>query len=330
MSEVLYLSEEDVKKTITIREALDAIEEGLKATARGEVVHPPKIYMNVKEKPVSFIKPMAAYVKGQYPVVKIFTFFPENPIKHNLPTSSIIITLHDPETGVPVAILAGKHITNVRTAATAAIAAKYLAKKTSKTVALIGAGPINEHVAYCLNEIFKIEEFRVVGKTKERRAEPLARKLKQKYNVETKAYSSEEIKTAISGADIVSIATTANKPLVKKEWLEPGMFIAKIGSFQELDPDIIKSADKVVVDWWEYVSTRVPEIRTLVEKGELSKEKIHAELHEVVAGLKSGRESDSEKNVFITIGIGVADSAVANIVYKRALERKYGITLKLL
>lgn len=74
MGEVLYFSKEEIKKCINIKEAINAVEEGIKALARNEAVQPPKVYMNVKEEPVSFIKPMAAYVKGQYPCVKIFTF----------------------------------------------------------------------------------------------------------------------------------------------------------------------------------------------------------------------------------------------------------------
>jgi len=330
MGEVLYLSEEEIKKCINIKEAINAVEEGIKALARNEAVQPPKVYMNVKEEPVSFIKPMAAYVKGQYPCVKIFTFFPENPHKYDLPTLTALITLHNDETGLPVAILAGTYITLIRTAATTAVAAKYLAKKDSKIVTLIGAGAVNEQTAYCLNEIFKIEEFRLVDKFKESRAEPLGQKLKEKLSIETKAYSSEETKVAVSEADVVVTATTANAPLVKRKWLEPGMFLAKVGSFQEIDFDIIKSVDKVVVDWWEYVSTRVPEIRTFVEKGELSRESVYAELHEVVGGLKKGRETGNERIVFISIGMGVEDSAVANLVYKRALEQKLGTTLKFL
>jgi len=320
-TEILYLSQEDVKKCLTIRAAIEATEEGIKLLGQGKAIQPPKIYMEL-DKYQGFIKPMIAFIDEPLNIsaTKNFTFFPENR-KHGRSTVLATIILNDPQTGVPLAIMDGTWITAVRTAATTAIAAKYLAKHNSEVVGIFGAGVQGETHLMALNEVFKLKSIRIADVSKEYRTR-FAKEISEKLKLEIIPVNNNE--QATKGADIVVTATTGNETLVKKEWVEPGQFIAKVGSFQEVDLGMLAMVDKLVVDWWEYVSHRVPEIM----ESKIKREDIYAELAETVSGIKKGRENDTEKILFVSIGMGVEDAATALHTYKQAKKNGIGQSLK--
>ncbi|MEM3696216.1 MAG: ornithine cyclodeaminase family protein [Candidatus Bathyarchaeia archaeon] len=321
MSQILYLAQEDVMKCVTVKEAVEVVEEGIKLLGQGKAIQPPKIYLEL-DKYHGFIKPMIAFVDEPMNVsaTKIFSFFPENR-KRGLPTITATIVLNKPDTGVPFAIMDGTWITAIRTAATTAVAAKYLAKRDSEIVGIFGAGVQGKSHLMALNEIFKLKSVWIADVSREYQNQ-FAKEMGEKLGLDiTPADDNEQ---AVRGVDIVVTATTGNEPLVKKEWIEPGMFIAKVGSYQEIDLDIPKMVDKLVVDSWEYVSSRVPEIR----KTNTKRKDVYAEIADIVAGKKKGRESDLEKILFISIGMGVEDASVALHAYKRAKEKGIGQYLK--
>jgi len=319
-NEILYLSEEDVKKCLTTKDAIEAVEEGIKALGQGKAIQPPKIYMEI-DKYHGFIKPMIAFIDEPFNVsaTKNFTFFPENR-KHGRPTILATIILNNPETGEVLSIMDGTWITGVRTAATTAVAAKYLAKRNSEVVGIFGAGFQGETHLLALNEIFKFKSVRIADVSKEYRVK-FAKDMGEKLGLDIMPVDNNE--QAVRGADIVITVTTGNEAIVKKEWLEPGVFVAKVGSYQELDFGVLTAVDKFVVDWWEYVSHRVPEIVGTNTK----REDVYAELAEIVAGRKKGRESNTEKILFISIGMGVEDAAVALRAYQRAKKTGIGKSL---
>ena len=315
-NEILYLSQEDVKQCLTIKDTIEAVEEGVRLLGQGKAIQPPKIYMEI-DKYHGFIKPMIAFVDEplNVSVTKNFAFFPENR-KFGRPTVLATIILNDPQTGVPLAIMDGTWITGVRTAAATAVAAKYLAKRNSEVVGIFGAGFQGETHLKALNEIFKLKSIRIADISKEYRTQ-FAKEMGEKLGLDIVPIDDNE--QAVRGADIVVTVTTGNEALIKKEWVEPGMFIAKVGSYQEVDFGMLTVVDKLVVDWWEYVSHRVPEIMETNTK----RKDVYAELAEIVSGRKKGRESDTEKILFISIGMGVEDAAVALRAYQRA--KKIGI-----
>ena len=319
---VLYLSQEDVKQCLSIKDALEAVELGIKILGEGNAIQPRKTYL-VLEKYRAFIKPMIAYVGEPINIAatKNFTFFPENR-KHNKPTIGATIILNDPDTGTPLAIMDGTWITGARTAAATAIAAKYLAKPDSAVVGIFGAGLQGRTHLMALNEIFKLKRVQIADISKEYQKH-FADEMGEKLGLDIVPVASNEL--AVKGADIVITVTTAKEPLVKKEWVEPGMFVAKAGSYQELDLGIPAMVDKIVVDWWDYAIERATEI---IETN-TRREDIYAELAEIVAGIKKGREHNREKILFISIGMGVEDAAAAFYAYKRARELGIGQNLEL-
>lgn len=319
-NKILYLSEEDVQKCLTVKDTVEAVEDGIRLLGQGKAIQPPKIYMELNKysgKYSGFVKPMIAFVDEPMHVsaTKNFTFFPANR-KQGMPTVLATIILNEPQTGVPLAIMGGTWITGARTAAATAVAAKYLAKQDSKVVGIFGAGLQGETHLLALNEIFRIKSVRIADVSKEYQTK-FIKKMGKKLGIEVIPVDNNE--QAVRGADIVITVTSGSDVLVKKEWVEPGMFIAKVGSYQEVDSSIIKAADKFVVDWWEYVSHRVPEITQANTK----REDVYAEVAEVVSGVKKGREDNTEKILYISIGMGVEDAAVALLAYQRA--QKLGV-----
>lgn len=322
MNQILYLSQEDVMKCLTVKDAIEVVEEGIKLLGQGKAIQPPKIYLELN-KYRGFIKPMIAFVDEPMNVcaTKIFSFFPENR-KRGMPTITATIILNEPENGIPFAIMDGTWITALRTAATTAVAAKYLAKQNSEVIGLFGAGVQGKTHLMALNEIFKLKSVRIADISRDYQVK-FAEEMGEKLGLNITPVDNNE--KAVRGADIVITATTGNTPIVKKEWLEQGMFIAKVGSYQEIDFDILKAVDKLVVDYWEYVSHRVPEII----KTNMKREDVYAEIADIVSGKKKGRESNIEKILFISIGMGVEDASVALLAYKRAKNLGFGQVLKL-
>lgn len=322
--ELLYLSQKDVQACLSMKETVEEVEKAIKLLAEGKAVQPPKIYMTIPDHH-GFIKPMTAYITSMgVSASKIFAFFPDNPQKYGKPTVHATVVLNDGLTGVPIAIMDGTWITALRTAASSAIAAKYLAKSNSHVVGMIGAGVQGMTHLEALGIVHRIEEVRafdVIPKVKERYVNLMGSK---GFNI--KPVSS--YKEAVLGSDIVVTCTVGDEVMVKSEWFTPGMFIAKIGSYQELDTKVITDADKVVVDWWEYVSSRVKELNQLKSKNLFDRRNIYAELHEVVGGQKPGREKSDEKIVFISLGMGVEDLAAAMYAFRRAKELGLGTIIE--
>jgi alanine dehydrogenase len=320
-NEILYLSQEDVRKCVTVKDSIESVEEGIKLLGLGKAVQPPKIYMGI-DKYHGFIKPMIAFVDEPLNVsaTKNFSFFPKNR-NRGMPTITATIILNDPETGIPFAIMDGTWITALRTAAASAVAAKYLARKDSEVIGLFGAGVQGRTHLTALNEVFKLESVRIADVSKEYRVK-FADEMGEKLGLDVVPVDDNE--QAVRGADIILTATTGNEPLVKKQWVEAGMFIAKVGSYQELDLGILEMVDKLVVDYWEYVSHRVPEIM----KTNTKREDVYAEISEIVSGRKRGRDSDKDRIVFLSIGMGVEDAATALFAYQQAKERGIGENLK--
>ncbi len=318
---VLYLSQEDVKKCLSVKDTVKAVEDGIRLLGQGKALQPPKIYMEI-DKYHGFIKPMIAFIDEPMNIsaTKNFSFFPENR-NRGMPTILATIILNDPKTGAPLAIMDGTWITTLRTAATTAVAAKYLARRDSEVVGLFGAGVQGRSHLMALNELFKLKKVRIADISKEYRIQ-FAKEMSEKLGLDIIPVDNN--KEAVRGADMVVTVTSANEPLVRKEWLEPGMFIAKVGSFQEIDFGILETVDKLVIDYWEYVSHRVPEI----VKTKTKREDIYAEIAEIVAGTKKGRESAKEKILFLSIGMGVEDGASALFAFRRAKELGIGQNLK--
>ena len=328
---ILILSEEAVKKVLSLEEVTDAVELAFRMKGLGHAQMPPKQYLFLN-KYNGDLRTMPAYLEENDVVaVKVVNSHPENRKKHGLPTVMATIILVDPRTGAPKAIMGGTWITALRTGAAGAIAAKYLANPNPKTIGIVGAGTQARTQLMGLLLFFKkIEEVRVWDRA-EKAALKYAEEMKMKYN-QTFIYPVKSIKNAVQGADIIVTATPSRKPLVSVEWVDEGTHINCIGADapgkQELDPAILIKS-KIVVDDWDQ-GCHCGEINVPLAKGIIKKKDVWGDICEIVAGLKPGRTSPDEITVFTSTGLAIQDAATANVAYQKALKEKIGEFVEIL
>jgi len=322
--ELLYLTEEDVKKTLSISEAVDLAEKGIRADATGKVAGH-KFYMKVDEN--GFIKPFSGYLSGEeFAFVKSFSYFPSNPSKYNRPTTSSQVILYDSETGLPVCFMGADWLTGLKTAASTAVTATYLARPGSEVATIFGAGTLGRQHLKALAQRFQFKQAYFVDVLPDV-AEACAAEFQTELGFPVDSIHLDDRESVIRESDIVITVTTGNQELVYLDWLKPGTFVARLGSYQEVQLEVIAGADKVVVDRWKYVSPRIPELIRLVNEGRFDQGNIYAEWPEIVAGRVPGRESATEIIVFIALGILGEYAAILPEVYRRAKSMGLGIRL---
>jgi ornithine cyclodeaminase/alanine dehydrogenase-like protein (mu-crystallin family) len=281
--------------------------------------------MDVGEK--GFIKPFSGYIQGeQFAFVKSFSYFPGNPDKYRRPTTASQVILIDAETGLPVCFMGADWVTGLKTAASTVVTTSYLALPESGTVTIFGAGTLGRLHLKALDKRFNLEQAYFIDIIPEV-ANKCANELEQELGFPVEAVSLTDREEAVRSSDIIFTVTTGSQELVYKEWLKPGTFIARLGSYQEVALDVITEADKVVVDRWKYVSPRIPEVIQLVNEGKFSQDKVYAEWPDIVSGNVPGRESEAEIIIYIALGIWGEYAAILPEVYRRARSLGLGLDL---
>lgn len=321
MNKTLILSQKDIAGLVDVKSVIRVVEEAFREYGLGRAQMPPKIYLDLKEFSGDF-RAMPAYVrKFKLCTLKWVNAHPQN-VAFGLPAVMAVMIVSDPETGFPLAIMDGTLATSLRTGAGGAVAAKYLARKNSQVVALVGCGAQARSQLTALRAIFQIKEARVWGHRKAL-VQEFIRAMKNKDYVMTAAAT---IRGCVAGADIVVTTTPSRRPIVRSEWIDGGVHINAIGADapgkEELDPKILERARVVVDDLAQ--AAHSGEINVPVQKGIFGLKDIYATLGEIVAGKKKGRTNGREITVFDSTGLAIQDTAVASLIYKAALKKKIG------
>ncbi len=325
--DILWLSEDEVKSSLTMEETIEAVEEAFREHGLGKAQMPPKSYLYYK-KYDGDLRTMPAYLEELDATgVKVVNVHPANP-DQGLPTVMAVVILNSPQTGAPLAMMGGTHLTNMRTGAAGAVAAKYLARKDSRSLGLVGAGAQARTQLRGLSKIFDIEMVKVADISLER-CRSLEKDCRSFLDVEYELTT--EIKDACN-ADILVTTTPSRKPLVKDEWINEGTHINAIGADakgkEELEPTLLLRS-KVVVDDIAQAS-HSGEVNVPLTKGLLTFEGIRATIGEVVAGKVPGRIDDQEITVFDSTGLAIQDVATATKVHQNALKKGIGTKLSFL
>jgi ornithine cyclodeaminase len=259
--------------------------------------------------------------------VKIVGDFVEN-YKLGFPSELAVLVLLDPRTGAPKAILDASSITDMRTGAVTAIGAKYLARKNAKILGHIGARGTAYWNVRLLHHLFDFDEIRVHSRREESRkpfAERLARDLGKP------VIATEDWKSCVEGADIIVEASRLFEPmpLLKTEWIKKGAFVVPYGTMSAVELSLTDIMDKLVVDdWGQCKGGKFGSLRAHVEAGKLSEKTLHAELGEIVAGKKPGRESDAETILFWHRGLSLSDIALGHAMLMKAESLGIGQRLR--
>ena len=250
--------------------------------------------------------------------------------KYDLPTVFSILIYTHPETGFPLAICDGSHHTVMRTGAAAAVSAKWLARKDSKVLAIVGAGHMAAGVLATCNEVFAWQQVRVWSRS-QATLDRFVGEQRPKFP-KLELMPSTNLEKVVRGADVVVTVTPARAPIVKNDWIAEGTHIAALGADksgdQELDPAILQRA-RIFVDDIRQCRTD-GEINVPLSQGLLKEADVAGEIGEVITAKKKGRTSDREITLFDSTGIALQDSATIPLEYERALAAGVGIEKKMI
>ena len=290
------LDEDAVRNLLQMEELIPAIASALADLSSKKAVQPVRMVLPVADHN-GFFGVMPAY-NGALGA-KIVTFYPQNKDVH---THHGVILLFRPETGEPIAVIDGRLITEMRTAAASAVATDLLARRDVDILAIIGSGVQAHSHLKALGLVRKFSEVRVWSPRN-------ARAFAEAHGV--KAVDSAE--EAVRGADVIVVATSSMTPVLEGQWLSPGVHINAVGAnratWRELDDEALATT-KIFVDSRE---------AALVESGDvIAAGHIFAEIGEVVADVRPGRESEEEITLFKSLGAAVEDIAAADLVYQKA------------
>ena len=294
----VVLSEDDVRKVLRMEDLIPTMADALRDLSAGAVLQPLRSVLPVSEHGGFFgVMPACGRALG----AKLVTFYPQNKDMH---THHAMILLFRPETGEPLAVMDGRLITEMRTAAASAVATKLLARSDTHVLTILGSGvQARSH----LEAVRLVREFREVRVWSPHNAESFAR--------EFHIHAATSAEAAVHGADVIVVATSATTPVLHGEWVAPGTHINAVGAarpnWRELDDKILQRATI-------YVDSREG---ALEESGDvIAAGKTVVEIGEVIAGKQPARSSADEITLFKSVGVAVEDIAAAHLVLNAILK----------
>lgn len=329
--ECLYLSQEDLLQAgcLDMRMAMSAAETAMLAFREEKILFPDKIvqiFNNDTQERINCLP--ATLLPEKICGVKWVSVFPFNPGKYGIQNLSAVIILSEIERGFPIALMDGTLCSNMRVGAMGGIAAKQFARQDSKSIAFIGAGEqAKMHLIAMKTAIPSIEECRVSAKYDHEEKQFLD-EMRPLFPDILFSATETNAQKAMEGADILVTATSAQAPLLKAAWMKPGAFYSHIGGWED-EYDVAKQCEKIVCDDWETVKHRTQTLSRMYKNGDLTDEDIHANLVDVLAGEKCGRETAEERIYFNAVGLAYVDVAIAHAMYQRAREAGAGQKLSI-
>lgn len=327
--DILYLNAHDIEQIApTDAEIIAAIEESLLAQGNGQTAIEPRVHINPDPAYNGHFNVLRGYIAPKHVAgVKVVGDYVYN-YQRGLPSELSLLNLFDPETGAPYAVIDATAITSMRTGAITAVGAKYLAKKKNRILGHLGCRGTAFWNVVLLDSLYDFEEIRINSRRRESMeafAEQLENRLHKKITI------TENSRECLEGADIMVEATrlVSPQPLLKTEWVRPGNFVVPYGTICANEITLTDVMDKIVVDDWGQCKEggKLGSLSPHVRAGKLTAETLHAELGEIVAGKKVGRESDEERILFWHRGLSTSDIALGQLFYEKALAMGIGTKL---
>ncbi|MDH4046295.1 MAG: ornithine cyclodeaminase family protein [Gemmatimonadota bacterium] len=309
--ELLLLSRGEVESLLDVGELLEGLEGGFIALSEGKVQAPPRSEVSVPGAGNLLLKP--AWLPGHPMTVKLVSTFVGNSDR-GLPTIQALITLVDPATGTPQAVMDGSYITAMRTAASAALSARCLARRDARVLAIIGAGVQGQAHLKLLPRVREFDEIRIAS-LRFTDSQTLAA-------ADVRAHACESYQEAVHGADVVCLCTTSVTPVISIDWLSPGAHVTSVG----YAPPGGELPIEVVMQGRLVVESRLAFEPPPTGCGELTglDPAMGTELGALLSGKAAARASDTELTVFKSMGHAMEDMVAADIVYRNALQRGIG------
>jgi alanine dehydrogenase len=319
----LWLSESDVRAVLSPAELIDAMESALAALSAGRVVQPVRTAFELGDR--TFFALMPAFDREQAILgAKLVSVVPANFAK-GIPTHLAAISLFDAVTGELTAVMDGRYITEVRTAAASAVSVRHLARADASVLAILGSGVQARSHLEALPLVRNFTEIRAWSPTRDH----LERFVAGAPMSVRAARSAEE---AVRGADVVVLATNAVTPAIDDAWVGPGTHVIAMGACrptqQEIDPALVARA-YLVVDSRAAALQESGDIMVPIRQGLFTADHVRAELGEIVAGGKPGRSGSDEVTLFKSLGQAIEDLVAADLAWRRARETGRGVRVEL-
>lgn len=325
-----YLNGPDVAAlALTDAEILAAVEQALAAQGRRETVIEPRVHLVPESSDKGHFNVLRGFIRPLHVAgVKVVSDYVDN-YKQGLPSEMALLNLFDPDNGVPLAVIDATAITDMRTGAVTALGARHLARKGSKVLGHVGARGTSYWNVRLLDSIFDFDEIRVHSRRPESR-EAFAARLTR--DLGKPVIVTDDWESCVRGADIVVEASRlpAPTPMLLTEWIKPGALVIPYGTMSAVELSLTDIMDKMIVDDWGQCRKGLPfgALRQHVDSGRLSEDNLHAELGQIVAGLRPGRERDDETILFWHRGLSTTDIALGHAMLTKARTLGLGQTLR--
>ena len=323
---MLVLNRHEVESLLDLDRLVEALGPAMVELSAGRVSMPPRVVAQAREWGGLLAVMPALLGSAQILTTKLVSVFPENAAR-GLPSHQALILVFDARTGSPRAMMDGTAITAMRTAAGSALATKLLARPAARILAIVGTGVQARAHAKAIPRVRPIQEIRVVGRHQARTvtlAEDIARSL----GIPTKAF--ELGREAFAGVDVICATTHSAEPVLRGEWLEPGVHVNSVGlnpNGRELDGEAVRRA-LVVVEARGAALAPAPsgsnDLRWAIRDGLIGEEHIHAEIGELLSGARPGRTSPEQITLYKSVGVAVQDAVAAHLVLEAAEQQGVG------
>lgn len=325
---MLILTRADVESLLTMPAAIDAVEEGFRRLAAGEVVMPQRVATPVAPHAGLHLS-MPAFVMGEPGTltIKIVTVYAQNPVRYGLPMIQGVILLHDARTGQPLALIDAEHLTAMRTGAASGVATKYLARPDAAVVTLFGAGAQAGPQLEAVCAVRPIRQLYVVTESGTKDAD-FCTQMAAKLGISVTALRGvDAIRTAVTESAIICTATNATTPVFDGRWVQPGTHINAVGSYtakmRELDSWIVAHS-RVFVDHHPAAQSEAGDLLIPIANGELTYDHVAGALGELLTGKVAGRRRPDEITIFKSVGLAMQDAVTVAKVYAQAVEQGVG------
>jgi alanine dehydrogenase len=326
---MLVLSAADVAALLDLDQLVEAVATAMDDFSHGRTSMPPRVAAMVDERDAMLAVMPAFLPSAPALTTKLVSLFPQNT---TVPTHQAVIVCFDPDTGTPLALMDGTHITATRTAAGSALATRLLARRDATVVSVIGTGVQACSHAYALSRLPGVEVIQVTG----RDLGKVAAIADELHGAGVPASAVASIEDAVRTADVVCVATHAAEPVIRRSWLRPGTHINSVGyntsGTGEVDVETVRDALLVVES---RTSALAPppagpvELYDAISSGAITADHVHAEIGELVAGDRPGRTEDAQLTLYKSVGVAVQDAAAAALVLASARARNVGTEIGL-
>jgi ornithine cyclodeaminase/alanine dehydrogenase-like protein (mu-crystallin family) len=325
------LTRSDVQRSISMREAVEAVKRAFVELSTGRADVPLRIALSQpKHDGITLFMP--GYLSDSESLaVKVVSVHNRN-AERGLPLVNAVVVVIDPATGQAVAAMEGGYLTALRTGAGSGAATELLARRDAEVAAIIGAGAQARAQALSLTAVRPIKRIWIYSKRRERVDEMIV-DIRPQLGPSVELLAADSPSQAVREALVVCAATTSSTPVFDGADLRPGAHVNGVGSYkpdmQEIDCGALRRASKIVVDSREAAMAEAGDLIVAIGRGEIRPSDVYAEIGEIAAGLKPGRQDDDEITYFKSVGNAAQDAAVAQAVYQRAVQEGLGVEIDL-